>query len=245
MLTAVACALALAVPPPAADAPKENEPADWQGAWTLESLEIDGKTVEPFGRSRARLVIDGAKLLYGGEEIASLTADARATPKIVDLTFSDPKKTVEGIYTVEKDTLRICLNVQTEGAKERPQDFSTEDKANRRVLVLQRDRTEASDNTAGLTGFVGLALTFAPDSKEVIVSGVLGKSAAEKAGLKKEDVVLKVGDVEVTDLASAIDAVRGKPPGSDLRLHIRRDGKEQDIVVKVGVMPFALLAHLE
>ena len=245
MLTAVACALALAAPPPAADAPKDKEPAELQGAWRLESVEIKGQAREPLGKSQARLVIDGARVLYGGEEIAALTADPKATPKSIDLTFPDPKRTYEGIYSVEADMLKVCLNVQTDGVKQRPQDFSTEDKENPRVLVFRRDKAEAADKAVGLTGFVGLALGFDDDRKEVIVSAVIEKSPAEKAGLQKEDVVLKVGDMAVTDLDSAISAVRAKKPGSELAIRVRRDGKEQDVAVKVGLMPFEMVAHLQ
>jgi len=242
MLTAIVCALSVAAA--TAEAPAPKEPADLQGVWRLESVEVKGEQRPPLGGGEPRLVFDGSKVLYDGEEIASVTADPRSTPKIIDLTFSDPKRTMEGIYTVEKDTLRVCINIHTDGVKERPQDFSTADKENPRVLVFQREMAEAADKTAGLTGFLGLMLGFDPDKGEVTIKGLVPKSAAEKAGFKEGDVVLQVGDVKPTTLVEAIDAVRGRKPGSEIVLRVRRDGKEQEVKAKVGVMPFALAAFL-
>ncbi|HJZ91479.1 MAG TPA: PDZ domain-containing protein [Gemmataceae bacterium] len=68
---------------------------------------------------------------------------------------------------------------------------------------------------------------------------------AEKAGLKKGDVILKVGSVDVTDLEAAVKAVRLARPGDKLEFHIRRDGKEMTIAVAVGVFPFHWAAGLE
>ncbi len=245
MLHVVACTFILAASPSAADAPKEKGPPELQGTWTLESTEIKGKPHEPVGQATARLVIEGTKLLYAGEEIADFTADANSTPKIIDLTFRDPKETFEGIYSLDKDTLKICLNIETAGVKERPQNFSTDDKENPRVLVFHREKDATGGATEGLTGFVGLVLAFNDDRKEVTINAIVGKSAAEKAGFKMDDVILQVGDVKAADLATTIDAVRGKKPGTELKFRVRRDDKEQDVPVKVGVMPFQLLAHLE
>jgi S1-C subfamily serine protease len=54
-----------------------------------------------------------------------------------------------------------------------------------------------------------------------------------------------VGGSDVTDLRSVIDPVRQAKPGSKLEFHIRRDGKEKDVTVKVGILPFAFLVRLE
>ena len=239
MLAIIACSFLIAAP---ADAPADKEPAELQGAWRLESIEVGGN------ESDSRLpeihwVIQGTKVLDAGEPIAQLTADPKTMPKIINLTFLDSKKTYEGVYSVEKDALKICLNAHSEGVKERPMDFATEGKENLRLLAFRREKE--AEGAGAAAGFVGLMLKFDQDSKEVIITATIGKSPAEKAGLQKEDVVLKVGDVDATDLRSTVEAVRQKKPGSDLTFHVRRDGKEKDVTVKVGTLPFALLAQLE
>ena len=244
MLTGVVCSLAVALSSFAADAPAEKGPADLQGAWRLESLKIGGKDFD-LGAARPRWVVQGTKVLYAGDEIASLDADPKATPESIDLTLLDSKKTYEGIYSVDKDTLKIVLNAHSEGVKERPQDFAAEDKENLRLLVFRRDKDATGEATDGAPAFVGLMLRFDADRKEVVIQNALEKSAAEKAGLRKDDVVLKVGDTDATDLLTTVTAVRRMKPGDELVLHLRRDGKEKDVTVKVGVLPFALMAQLE
>jgi uncharacterized protein (TIGR03067 family) len=227
-----------------AAAPDKQDLAELQGAWKLVSIESNGKALELTDR-QPRWVIQGDKVLYGGEDLARLTVDVKAMPKLVDLKFASPDKVYEAIYTIEKDTLKICLNRQSEGVKERPLVFSTKDKANWRLLVFERDKAEKEAATAGLTGFAGLALRKDQDRKEIVVGDVLPGSPAKKAGLRKDDVVLQIAGREVKELRSSVDIVRQTMPGSKITFRIRREGKESDLTVKVGVLPFALLAELD
>jgi len=247
MLFEIACsliaALSLAAAVPADTPPAKKGPAELQGTWKLVSVEINGKPFD-VGQGQPRWAIKGDKIRYAGEDLAVLTADPKATPKTLDLSFLSPKKAYEGIYTVEKDTLKICLNGQSDGLKERPQDFSTKDKANLRLLVFERDKADA-DTTEGLTGFVGLSMRLDDKQNAVVVNEAFDGSPAKKAGLRKDDVLLKVGGGEVTDLRSVIDTVRQAKPGNKLEFRIRRDGKEKDVTVKVGTLPFGILAQLE
>jgi serine protease DegS len=83
------------------------------------------------------------------------------------------------------------------------------------------------------------------EREQVVVNEVFAESPAQKAGLKKDDVVLKVAGGQVTTLRSAVEAVRRSRPRTDVVFHIRRDGKELDITAKVGVLPFSVLAGLD
>ena len=60
-------------------------------------------------------------------------------------------------------------------------------------------------------------LRFDADDKEVVVQSTLEKSAAEKAGLRKDDIVLKVGDTDATDLLTTVNAVRRMKVGDEWR----------------------------
>src|SRR5262249_20578001 len=151
----------------------------------------------------------------------------------------------EGIYAVEKDTLKICLNRLSDGVKERPGGFATQDKENLRLLVFERDRDARGDATEGMNGFVGLVLRYDRDRKEGAVGDTLEGGPARKAGLRKDDVILKIGGGEFTELRPAVEAVRQSKPGSELTFRVRRAGKESDITVKVGVVPFNFVVGLE
>ncbi len=218
-------------------------PEEIQGVWKLTSLEINGESVD-LRKSLPRLVIKDNKIQYGGEEFATVTADATTTPKILDLSFPKPeKRAYEAIYSIEKNTLKICINGSSGGVKERPGDFTTKDKPQLRLLTFQRDESKDPDLMEGVSAFVGLALKV--DDGKVIVVDVIADSPAKKSGLKKDDVVLKIGNAEPADLISAIDIVRQAKPGRDLVFHIKRTDKEMDITVKPAVVPFALLINLE
>ena len=219
-----------------ADDRAAKELAALAGTWKLESLEAGGMDREL--PEHPRWVIKGAKVLYGGDELAGLTLDPTTTPRSIDLAFRDPERVYEGIYAVEGDTLKICLNHQADGVKERPQGFATEGKAGWRLLVFQRDK---GDPTEGLHGYIGVAIGIVPDKTEYVIKEVIAKSPAEKAGLKKDDILLRVAGQEAPDLRSAVNLIRQWKPGADLTLRIRHDGKEQDLTVKPGVFPFRFL----
>jgi uncharacterized protein (TIGR03067 family) len=247
MLTTIACFLMVAIPLPVADVPTSAQakggPAELQGTWKLVAVELRGEVAAMTDR-QPRLLIKGDKVWYGGEEIALLTADAGTTPKTIDLSFLSPKRVCEGIYALDKDTLKICVNKNTEGVKERPDSFSTKGKEEWRLLVFERDPAAKPDLKEGLNSFAGVALRYDKDQK-VVVNFVIDGSPAKKAGLRPDDVLLKVGSQEVKVLRDAIETVRLTKPGSALVFRVLRDGKENDITVTVGVMPFTWQTFLE
>jgi uncharacterized protein (TIGR03067 family) len=219
-------------------------PAELQGGWRLVSVEANGKA-EPLAGSRPRWTIKGEKVRYGGEDLATLAADAGSTPKTIDVGFLSPKRTLEGVYAIDGDTLKICLNKRTDGVKERPLVLSTVGKDDWRLLVFRRDKAAEGEGDEGLRGYVGLALSFTEGpAGGVVVDEVLADSPAKAAGLSEGDVILAIGDEAVTKLRPAIEAVRRAKPGGRLAIHIRRDGKEEDVAVKVGVLPFTFLVDL-
>jgi uncharacterized protein (TIGR03067 family) len=227
----------------AKEPPEKKVPAELQGVWKLASLEIDGESVD-LRKSLPRLVIRQDKVQYGGEELGTVTADATTTPKIIDLSFLKPqKKECEGIYSIEKNTLKICINGSSAGVKERPADFTTKDKPQLRLLTFQRDDTKDPDLMEGVPAFAGVALKV--DDGKITVIDVIADSPAKKGGLQKDDLVLKIGNVEPADLISAVEAVRQGKPGRELVFHIKRGDKEMDITVKPSVIPFAFIIQLE
>ncbi|HEV3439580.1 MAG TPA: TIGR03067 domain-containing protein [Gemmata sp.] len=223
--------------------PPAKELKELQGTWKLVSVEIDGKATDPIG-GQPKWVIKGEKVFYGGAEIAGLKVDASTSPRVIDLKFSDPERVYEGIYAVEKGTLKICINRQTEGTKDRPGKLSTKDQSDWRLLVFEQEKDGNGNATDGLAGYIGLALGTDPDTKEVIVNSSLKDAPSDKAGFKKDDVILKVGGVAVADPPGAVNLVRKAKPGDKLDFRIRRGKEESTLTVKVGVLPFALVASL-
>jgi uncharacterized protein (TIGR03067 family) len=223
----------------AEDATK-NALATLQGGWKVESLEVDGKSSEILQDLAYWWVIKDDKVFYGGSELATINLDPKTSPKCIDLAFREPKRAFEGIYDIEEDTLKICVNQATDGIKERPTEFSTKGKPGFRLLVLKRDKDRKADSTEGLGAFVGIMIKAEDEGKKLVITGLIAGGPAEKAGLKKDDVLIKVAEQEPASLKSAVDQIRKMKPGNELTLRVKRDGKEQDIAVKAGVMPFYL-----
>ncbi|MCI0379753.1 MAG: TIGR03067 domain-containing protein [Gemmataceae bacterium] len=207
-----------------------------QGAWKLSSIEEDGTANEP-NADFARWIVKGNKVHYGGEEFAELHADAATTPKSLDLRLVKGKRELEAVYSIEGNVWKICVNRMTGGVKERPLDFATKDKSDRRVLVFERDKSGKAGGIEG-AGFVGIAIRAHKDDDDIVVDSALEGTPALKAGLKKDDVILAVGDRDATNLQTTVRLVREAKAGSQITFRIRRDGKEMNITVKAGVLPF-------
>lgn len=71
----------------------------------------------------------------------------------------------------------------------------------------------------------------------VIIVGVMPDSPANQAGLQSGDVILEVAQQPVTKANQVQKEVAKVDVGSDVVIKVRRDGKPQDITVKVGVLP--------
>ncbi len=59
-------------------------------------------------------------------------------------------------------------------------------------------------------------------------------SAAEKAGLKENDVITKVGDKKITTSDDLTAAIKAQKPGDKLDVTYLRDGKEQKVAAELG-----------
>jgi len=67
------------------------------------------------------------------------------------------------------------------------------------------------------------------DTKGVIVSNVRPGSAAEKAGIKRGDIVTSINNEAIEDSNILRNKVAGTNPGSEIKIKILRDGKEQEV----------------
>jgi len=76
-----------------------------------------------------------------------------------------------------------------------------------------------------------------PTSSGALVFQVEPGSAAAKAGIKVQDVILAWNDQEVAGSAQLPPLVGATDPGSKARVKLFRDGKEQTLTVTVGAAP--------
>jgi uncharacterized protein (TIGR03067 family) len=217
----------------------KKELADLQGVWRLIGFEVDGKEVFLQEHKQIRWVVKDDNVFYGGEELAKLTLDPAADPKCLDIGMVKYKRVHEGIYRLDKDRLKICVAVGTDGVKERPLKFDNEGIEKYRTLLFERDKPGAE--LEGAAGFIGVQMRIDEKTKEIEIVDAIKDGPAQKAGCKKGDVLLKVGNDTAEDLQQAVNLVRRLKPGGDAVLRVRRAGKEQDITVKVGAAPILFL----
>ena len=115
-----------------------------QGTWSIVSLEVDGQKME--GAPSARIVVTGDRFTtssMGATYEGVVEIDDAASPKHFNLVFtSGPEKgnTNRGIYELEGDTWRICLNMAG-GA--RPAAFATTPGSGFALETLQRGAAAA------------------------------------------------------------------------------------------------------
>lgn len=98
--------------------------------------------------------------------------------------------------------------------------------------VYTQDVTLSSDSNNGFNGFFGNF--FNSGTSSVQIAHIVSGSAAEKAGLKTGDLILKVNDAEITSNSALASIISGFNAGDTATLTIQRDGKEQTVSVTFG-----------
>lgn len=71
-------------------------------------------------------------------------------------------------------------------------------------------------------------------TKGVIVSNVQSGSAADKAGIKRGDIVLAINNETIEDSNVLRNKVAQSQPGSEIKIRIQRDGNEQEVSATLG-----------
>jgi S1-C subfamily serine protease len=73
-----------------------------------------------------------------------------------------------------------------------------------------------------------------PNQPGVKVSGARPGSAADKAGLKKDDIIVKFGEFDVTSLQDFAFALRQHKAGQEVVVKVLRDGKPLELNAVLG-----------
>jgi hypothetical protein len=74
----------------------------------------------------------------------------------------------------------------------------------------------------------------AADVVGVRLMGVTPGSPADRAGVRKGDVVVEFGGMEVKDLYQYTDALRAHKPGDEVKVVVERDGKRVTLAARLG-----------
>ncbi len=72
------------------------------------------------------------------------------------------------------------------------------------------------------------------ESEGALISGVESNSPADKAGLKRGDLIIGLGGKKIIDSTGLRNMVSGMAPGTKVDIKILRDGKEQTLSATLG-----------
>jgi len=91
-------------------------------------------------------------------------------------------------------------------------------------------------NTQDVTPLLGKLFKL-PEVKGVVITDVFAKGSAEKAGLKRGDVILRFGGKDVVDSGRLRNAIALAPIGSKHKLDLIRDNKQLQVELVVQEAP--------
>ena len=74
-------------------------------------------------------------------------------------------------------------------------------------------------------------------SKGVLITEILRNSPAERAGIKRGDILLSIDHHDIDNWNSMLDTVSNLPPGNTVTISVLRNGAEIDSQVKIGKRP--------
>jgi serine protease Do len=75
------------------------------------------------------------------------------------------------------------------------------------------------------------------ETKGALVSSVTPGGPAEKAGVKRGDIIVEFNGHKVEKVVDLTSKVVVTPPGTQVQLKVIREGREKDITVKLGELP--------
>ena len=126
------------------DAKKDDTMKDKEslkGTWIVQSSERDGQADE--GSKDATVTFDGDSVTVitnDREQKATFKLDASKKPKTIDFIpskESEKDKIVLGIYSLDKDELKVCFPGPGE---ERPTEFSAKEGTGQQLHILKRKK---------------------------------------------------------------------------------------------------------
>lgn len=162
----------------------------------------------------------------------------------------DKVKETEEIVIRKKGDKDINLKVEIKGdditVNGKPlSEFNDDDiSINKRKMTIRRDGGDAMtfdfgdnfmkkwDSENETRPFLGVTTEKVTDGAKI--TDVVKGSAAEKAGLKKDDIITKIDEDKIEGSESLFDVVSSKKPKQEVKVFYKRNGKESNVKAVLG-----------
>jgi M6 family metalloprotease-like protein len=168
----------------------------------------------------------------GGLRVAAVEPESPAA--LADIRAGDYLRIVDGVPVADLSALRDVLFNRREGDR-----FVVggmrEKKAIEFVVTLGAPSRPLTANTPSRRVVLGVQLV--PAENGVKIDRLTPNLAAEKAGVKVGDVLLKVGSAAVASQEALQDVLSGKRPGDKVQLTLKREGKEVAVEALLSADP--------
>lgn len=99
-------------------------------------------------------------------------------------------------------------------------------KVERGFIGIYMDQNDITSELAELFGL--------KENHGVIITDVIPGSPAEEAGLKADDVIIELNGKKIKNYLTFRNAIAMLKPGTKIKLKIFRDGKEENVKLKIG-----------
>jgi len=98
-------------------------------------------------------------------------------------------------------------------------------------------KTAAAASQVSSDQSVWMGVQIAQSTDGPTIAGVIADSPAEKAGLKRGDVIKAIDGTSVSDVQAVRDALKDKKPGDTVTVSITRNGNAQDVTATLEAPP--------
>jgi hypothetical protein len=103
------------------------------------------------------------------------------------------------------------------------------------IALGQTNPPEAGSDAQGYGAYLGTVPDMTDSPGGVRLLGVRAGSPAEKAGLRGDDIITKIGNMDVTDLQAMTAALRSHEPGDTVDIVIKRGTQVTTLRATLGI----------
>lgn len=137
--------------------------------------------------------------------------------------------------------IKVIKRRGVEGAEDR---WDRMEGMNDKMVHLNDKLAHLNDMMPNGTGaFLGVMTDKADNDEGVKITSVTKESAAEKAGLKKDDVITKVGSKKIASPEDLVDAIGDYKPKDKVDITYKRNGKENMASATLGAKKSRVYAY--